>query len=81
MKSVTQITNDVARSRAQWLERHIGDLLAAGVRQSDIEIQEHPNMRTVISVRGVPSFEWRPLLGFISSGGCEKIRTVHRRSA
>ena len=58
MKDIAQIAREITSANAAWMETHLAELLAAGVLQSEIEVQIHPNMRTVIVVRGVPAFEW-----------------------
>ena len=47
------------RSRADWLEDVLAGLLSSGVAREEIEVQEHPDHRTVIVVRGVAKYEWQ----------------------
>lgn len=56
-------TDDVAKAltkdRGEWLEDVLAGLLAAGVPQVDIEVQEHPSNVTRVAVRGEVKYEWR----------------------
>lgn len=46
-------------SKLEWLEDIVAGLMAAGCTKEEIQIQEHPNCRTVVCVRGVPKYEWK----------------------
>lgn len=48
-----------AMSRAIWLEGILKNLLSTDMPTEDIEIQEHPDHRTVVAIRGVPRYEWK----------------------
>ena len=54
------------RSRADWLEDVLAGLLSNGVMRDEIEVQEYPDHRTVVVVRGVAKYEWQ--LKFIVHG-------------
>lgn len=47
------------RNRADWLEDVIAGLMAAGVKQNEIEINDYPNGRTIVTVRGEPKYQWK----------------------
>ena len=47
------------RSRADWLDAILAGLLSNGVTRGEIEVQEHPDNRTVVVVRGVAKYEWQ----------------------
>lgn len=58
-----ETVREAIKSRADWLEDVLAGLLINGVRREDIEIQEHPDCRTVVAVRGEPKYEWRIAAG------------------
>jgi hypothetical protein len=47
------------QSRAAWLEALLAELLSSDIPSEDIEIQDHPDCRTVVCIRGVPRHEWK----------------------
>lgn len=47
------------QEKANWLEDVVSGLLVNGVQQKEIEIQEHPEMVTVVLVRGLPKYEYK----------------------
>lgn len=47
------------RARAKWLNGVFKEQLAQGVRFTDIEIEEHPGLRTVIKVNGNEVGSWQ----------------------
>lgn len=55
MKSITE---QIVAARMEWLERHLQHLVVEGTALSEIQIQMHPEGRTVIAVRDVPRFQW-----------------------
>lgn len=54
-----EILQGAVKSRADWLERILERLVVSGTPLADIEIQEHPECRTRVVVRGQPLAEWR----------------------
>jgi hypothetical protein len=45
--------------RNEWLDDVIAGLLINGVPSTDICIEHHLMSRIVVTVRGVPKYEWR----------------------
>jgi hypothetical protein len=43
---------------ANWLDDIIAGLLINGVPKEDIEIERHPDLSTVVVVRGVPRYKF-----------------------
>lgn len=54
----TSAARQVIEKKAEWLEDVLAGLLTAGVRMNEIEVQEHPGLRTVVLVRGEPKYEF-----------------------
>ena len=55
--SVDDVARQVNKSRAEWLERVLTYLRTTGVPDDEIQIQDHPDLRTVVWVRSEPKFE------------------------
>jgi hypothetical protein len=55
-KPVKEMTHDAGWTN--WLEDVLAGLLVNGVRLGDIKIKHFPD-RTVITVHGVPKYEWK----------------------
>jgi hypothetical protein len=56
-KPVNEMTHD-APGWTDWLEDVLAGLLINGVRLGDIKIKHYPG-RTVITVHGIPKYEWK----------------------
>ena len=58
-KDFAEAIQRTAEEKLEWLEDIIAGLMAAGVREDEIQIQEHPDLRTVVCVRGEPKYQFR----------------------
>lgn len=59
-QAIDAIVSCIIKERAGWLEDIAAGLIINGLRPDEVEIQEHPDGRTVVAVRGVPKYEFRP---------------------
>jgi hypothetical protein len=59
IESLHEQIHAVTSARANWLEDVLAGLLINGVEKSEIEIQERPENRTVVAVRGMLKYEWK----------------------
>jgi hypothetical protein len=50
---------EAANRRMDWLESVLAKLLNDGVPKEDIQIQEHPDLVTVVAVRGEPMCQFQ----------------------
>ena len=55
---MNEMTRD-APAWNNWLEDVLAGLLTNGVRLGEFKIKHYPD-RTVVTVRGVPRYEWKP---------------------
>ena len=55
--SIDDVARRVNKSRTEWLERVLAYLRATGVLDDGIEVQDHPDLRTVVLVHGEPKYE------------------------
>jgi hypothetical protein len=56
MEAMNEKTRDLPGWN-NWLEDVMAGLLTNGVRIDEIKVQHYPG-RTVVTVRGVPKYEW-----------------------
>ena len=57
--AIAELTRRVMEKKAEWLEDILAGLLTNSVQMWEIQVQHHPDSRTVVVVRGVPLYEWR----------------------
>jgi hypothetical protein len=55
--TIDDYVREASLARAKSIDHALRSLLLKGVRASDIDVQEHPDNRTVITVNGVPKYE------------------------
>lgn len=58
---IENIAAKVIKEREEWLERVLFGLLAGGFKKDEIEVQQHPDLVTVVTVRGNPKYRYQIL--------------------
>lgn len=59
MNDPMSLASRAFKARAEWLEDVLAGLMACGVRQDEIDVQEFPDeLKTRVAVRGVVKYEW-----------------------
>lgn len=51
--------HSIVAARTEWLDEVLAGLISIGFGRHEIEVREHPGLRTEIVVRGVVRYEWK----------------------